>query len=74
MNRALKIRYFLSQPFFMVEAFTGHKGKYVELKDTIRSFKELLSGKYDDLPEGAFSMVGNIDEAVEEAERLRKGA
>ena len=73
-NRARKIRYFLSQPFFMGEAFTGHKGKYVELKDTIRSFKELLSGKYDDLPEGAFSMVGNIDEAVQEAERLRKGA
>ena len=73
-NRARKIRYFLSQPFFMGEAFTGHKGKYVELKDTIRSFKELLSGKYDDLPEGAFSMVGNIDEAVKEAERLRKGA
>ena len=73
-NRARKIRYFLSQPFFMGEAFTGHKGKYVELKDTIRSFKELLSGKYDDLPEGAFSMVGNIDEAVAEAEKLRKEA
>ena len=49
------------------------KGKYVELKDTIRSFKELLSGKYDDLPEAAFHMVGNIDEAVEKAELLRKG-
>ncbi len=73
-NRARKIRYFLSQPFFMGEAFTGHKGKYVDLKDTIRSFKELLSGQYDDLPEGAFSMVGNIDEAVAEAEKLRKEA
>lgn len=72
-NRARKIRYFLSQPFFMGEAFTGMKGKYVELKDTIRSFKELLSGKYDDLPEAAFNMVGNIDEAVEKAELLRKG-
>ena len=72
-NRARKIRYFLSQPFFMGEAFTGMKGKYVELKDTIRSFKELLSGKYDDLPEAAFHMVGNIDEAVEKAELLRKG-
>ena len=72
-NRARKIRYFLSQPFFMGEAFTGMKGKYVELKDTIRSFKELLSGKYDDLPEAAFHMVGNIDEAVERAELLRKG-
>ena len=72
-NRARKIRYFLSQPFFMGEAFTGMKGKYVELKDTIRSFKELLSGKYDDLPEAAFHLVGNIDEAVEKAELLRKG-
>ena len=72
-NRARKIRYFLSQPFFMGEAFTGMKGEYVELKDTIRSFKELLSGKYDDLPEAAFHMVGNIDEAVEKAELLRKG-
>ena len=72
-NRARKIRYFLSQPFFMGEAFTGMKGKYVELKDTIRSFKELLSGKYDDLPEAAFHMLGNIDEAVEKAELLRKG-
>ena len=72
-DRARKIRYFLSQPFFMGEAFTGMKGKYVELKDTIRSFKELLSGKYDDLPEAAFHMVGNIDEAVEKAELLRKG-
>ena len=72
-DRARKIRYFLSQPFFMGEAFTGMKGKYVELKDTIRSFSELLSGKYDDLPEAAFHMVGNIDEAVEKAELLKKG-
>lgn len=72
-NRARKIRYFLSQPFFIGEAFTGIPGRYVELKDTIRSFKELLSGKYDDLPEAAFHMVGNIDEAVEKAEQLRKG-
>lgn len=72
-NRARKIRYFLSQPFFMGEAFTGMKGKYVELKETIRSFKELLSGKYDDLPEAAFHMVGNIDEAVAKADMLRKG-
>lgn len=72
-NRARKIRYFLSQPFFMSEAFTGLKGKYVELKDTIRSFKELLSGKYDDLPEAAFHMVGTIEEAVEKAEKLREG-
>ena len=72
-NRARKIRYFLSQPFFVGEKFTGMAGRYVELKDTIRSFDELLSGKYDDLPEAAFHMVGNIDDAVEKAEKLRKG-
>ncbi|MBQ1267482.1 MAG: F0F1 ATP synthase subunit beta [Proteobacteria bacterium] len=71
-NRARKIRYFLSQPFFVGEAFTGLKGRYVEIKDTIRSFKELLSGKYDDLPEAAFHMVGTIEEAVEKAEKLKK--
>ncbi len=71
-DRARKIRYFLSQPFHVGEAFTGLKGRYVDLKDTIRSFKALLSGEYDDLPEAAFHMVGNIDEAVEKAEKLRK--
>ena len=71
-NRARKIRYFLSQPFFVGEKFTGIAGRYVELKDTVRSFDALLSGEFDDLPEAAFHMVGNIDEAVENAERLRK--
>lgn len=72
-NRARKVRYFLSQPFFMGESFTGMKGKYVELKDTISSFERLVDGEFDDLPEAAFHMVGNIEEAVEKAEQLRKG-
>ena len=73
-NRARKVRYFLSQPFFMGAAFTGYEGKYVELKDTIRSFKALLSGEYDDLPDAAFHMVGNIEEAVAKAEQLQKNS
>lgn len=72
-DRARKIRYFLSQPFFMSEAFTGMKGKYVELKDTVRSFKGLVNGEYDGLPEAAFHMVGTIEEAIEKAEMLKKG-
>ncbi|MCP4218611.1 MAG: F0F1 ATP synthase subunit beta [bacterium] len=66
-GRARKIQKFLSQPFFVAEEFTSMKGKYVELKDTIRSFKELAEGKYDDLPEQAFYMCGGIEEAVEKA-------
>jgi F-type H+-transporting ATPase subunit beta len=73
-QRARKIERFLSQPFFVAEAFTGMPGKYVELKDTIRSFKALISGDYDHLPEGAFMYVGTIEEAVEKAERMKKGA
>ncbi|MCB1193154.1 MAG: F0F1 ATP synthase subunit beta [Leptospiraceae bacterium] len=69
--RARKMEKFLSQPFFVAEAFTGTPGKYVKLQDTVRSFKELLSGKYDDLPEQAFYMVGSIEEAVERAKQLR---
>jgi len=72
-NRARKVRNFLSQPFFMAEAFSGIKGKYIELKDTIRSFKSLVDGEFDDLPEAAFHTVGNIDEAIEKAELLKKG-
>jgi len=71
--RARKIQRFLSQPFFVGEVFTGTPGKYVPLKETIRGFKEILSGKHDDLPEAAFFMVGTIDEAVERA-RTMKGA
>ena len=70
-SRARKIQRFLSQPFFVAEAFTGTPGKYVPLKDTIRSFKEILSGKHDDLPETAFYMVGSIDEVVEKARTMK---
>ena len=71
--RARKIQKFLSQPFNVAEAFTGTKGKYVKLSDTVRSFKEVIEGKYDDLPEQAFYMVGGIEEVLEKAERLKKG-
>ncbi len=69
-NRARKIQKFLSQPFFVAEAFTGQPGRYVPLKDTIRSFKELIEGKHDALPEQAFYMVGSIEEAIEKAKKL----
>ena len=72
-QRARKIERFLSQPFFVAEQFTGMPGKYVKLEDTIRSFKGLLNGDYDELPEQAFYMVGAIEEAVEKAERLKSG-
>lgn len=69
-SRARKIQRFLSQPFFVAEVFTGSPGKYVPLKDTIRAFQGILAGEYDDLPEQAFYMVGNIDEAVAKAKTL----
>ncbi len=69
--RARKIERFLSQPFFTAEQFTGNKGKYVELKETIRGFKEILDGQHDDLPEQAFYMVGGIDEALEAAKKMK---
>ncbi|WP_196601196.1 F0F1 ATP synthase subunit beta [Pectinatus frisingensis] len=72
--RARKIQRFLSQPFFVAEQFTGSPGKYVPLKETIRGFKEILEGKYDDLPESAFYMVGSIDEAVEAAKKAKQEA
>jgi F-type H+-transporting ATPase subunit beta len=65
--RARRIQRFLSQPMFVAEAYTGRKGKYVPLKETVRGFKEILEGKHDQLPEAAFYMVGTIDEAVEQA-------
>ena len=70
--RARKIQRFLSQPFFVAEQFTGTPGKYVPLKETIRGFKEILAGKYDDLPESAFYMVGSIDEVVGAANKMKK--
>jgi len=71
-SRARRIEKFLSQPFFVAEAFTGKKGRYVKLEDTIRSFKEVIAGTYDHLPEQAFYMVGDIDEAIKNAEELQK--
>jgi F-type H+-transporting ATPase subunit beta len=68
--RARKIQRFLSQPFFVAEVFTGKKGRYVKLADTIKGFKEIADGKHDDLPEAAFYMVGDIDEAMENAKKM----
>jgi F-type H+-transporting ATPase subunit beta len=69
-SRARKIQKFLSQPFFVAETFTGSPGKYVELKDTIKGFRDLVDGKYDDIPEQAFYLVGTIEEALEKAKQL----
>lgn len=69
-NRSRKIQRFLSQPFFVAEQFTGLKGKYVDIKDTVKGFREILEGKHDSLPEQAFYMVGTIEEAVEKAKKL----
>lgn len=70
-ERARKIEKFLSQPFFVTEVFTGSPGKYISLEDTIAGFKGILEGKYDHLPENAFYMVGNIDEAIAKADKLK---
>jgi len=69
--RARKIQKFLSQPFFVAEQFTGLKGRYVKVEDTVRSFKEIIDGKHDDVPEQAFYMKGTIDEVLEAAEKLK---
>jgi len=69
-SRARKIQKFLSQPFFVAETFTGSPGKYVELKDTIKGFRDLVDGKYDDIPEQAFYLVGTIEEALERAKEM----
>ncbi len=71
-NRARRVRNFLSQPFHVAEVFSGIKGNYTSREDTVRSFKELLAGKYDDLPEQAFMFVGTIEEAVEKAKQLEE--
>jgi F-type H+-transporting ATPase subunit beta len=70
-SRARKIQKFLSQPFHVAEAFTGQSGKYVPLKETIRGFKGLVEGEFDDLPEQAFYMVGPIEEAIAAAEKMK---
>jgi len=69
--RARKIQRFLSQPFFVAEQFTGMKGRYVKVEDTVKGFKMLVSGELDDLPEQAFLYVGGIDEAIEKAEKMK---
>ncbi len=73
-QRARKIQKFLSQPFFVAEVFTGAAGRYVKLEDTIKSFKELVAGKYDHIPEQAFYMCGGIDEVLENYEKMQAEA
>jgi len=72
--RARRIQRFLSQPMFVTEGFTGREGRYVSVRDTVRGFKEILEGKHDDLPEQAFYMVGQIEEAREQAEKMEAEA
>ena len=69
-SRARKMQFFLTQPFHVAEAFTGRSGAYVKIEDTVRGFKGLIEGEYDEVPEQAFSMVGGIEEALEQAEKL----
>ena len=69
-NRARRVRNFLSQPFHVAEVFSGIPGKYVSLEDTVDSFDRILKGEFDDLPEQAFMMVGTVEEAVEKAKKL----
>ena len=71
-GRARKIQRFLSQPMFVAEAFTGTPGRYVKLADTVKSFKEVVEGKHDELPEQAFYLVGDIGEAMDKAKKLRE--
>jgi F-type H+-transporting ATPase subunit beta len=70
--RARRIQRFLSQPFHVAEQFTGRPGKYVKLEDTVRSFKEIVDGKHDNLPEQAFYMQGTIEEVLEAAEKMNR--
>ncbi|MEP7028987.1 MAG: F0F1 ATP synthase subunit beta, partial [Candidatus Eisenbacteria bacterium] len=70
-GRARRIERFLSQPFFVAEAFTGSPGKYVKIEDTVKGFKRLVSGELDHLPEQAFYMVGTIEEAIAKAETMK---
>lgn len=73
-SRARKIQRFLSQPFHVAEAFTGKKGSYVKIEDTVRAFKEICEGKHDDIPEQAFYMVGGIEEVIERAQKMAEAA
>ena len=69
-TRARKVERFLSQPFFVAEQFTGMKGAYVDIKDTVRGFREIISGKHDSIPEQAFYLVGTIEDLLEKAKTL----
>jgi F-type H+/Na+-transporting ATPase subunit beta len=71
-SRARKVQKFLSQPFHVAEVFTGRKGCYVEVKDTIRSFREVCEGKHDEIPEQCFYMTGGIDGVLENWEQMKK--
>jgi F-type H+/Na+-transporting ATPase subunit beta len=71
-TRARKIERFFSQPMFVAEQFTGRPGRYVPMRETVRGFKEILEGKFDDLPEQAFYMVGGIEEAVAQAKKMQE--
>ncbi|MDB5690445.1 MAG: synthase subunit beta, partial [Sphingomonas bacterium] len=73
-SRARKIQRFLSQPFHVAEVFTGIPGKFVAIEDTVASFRAVVAGEYDHLPESAFYMVGGIDEAVAKAQKLAEAA
>ena len=70
-SRSRKIQRFLSQPFFVAEQFTGLQGKYVDIKDTVKGFREILDGKHDALPEQAFYLVGTIEDVIEKAKKLQ---
>ena len=72
--RARKIQRFLSQPFHVAEQFTGSPGRYVKIADTVKGFREIVEGKYDDIPEQAFYLKGTIDEVLEAAEKLKAAA
>jgi F-type H+-transporting ATPase subunit beta len=72
--RARKVQKFLSQPFHVAEVFTGFKGEFVKIADTIKAFKEIIEGKHDDIPEQAFYMVGTIDQVLEKAEKMKTAA
>ncbi|RMD97512.1 MAG: F0F1 ATP synthase subunit beta, partial [Calditrichaeota bacterium] len=73
-NRARRIQRFLSQPFFVAEEFTGTPGRYVPIEETLRGFKGIVEGEYDDIPEQAFYMVGTIDEVLEKARKMQEAA
>jgi F-type H+-transporting ATPase subunit beta len=73
-SRARKIQRFFSQPFHVAEQFTGYKGKYVKIEDTIKGFRDIVEGRCDDMPEQAFLYVGTIDEAREAAEKMKATA